>query len=509
MPVAPSISGPSAAPRLGRYRWGILALIFFATTINYMDRTVLTVLAPVLQYKVFHWTDNDYARITMAFQAAYAVGLVIMGAVIDRLGTRVGYTISILVWCGFDLLHAAVRPAFGLIGFSLARFGFGFGQAGTYPAAIKTVAEWFPRTERALAMGIFNAGSNMGAILAPLLVPLLVSAQTGAHWQYVFLAMGLGSATCAVLWWRIYRPPENMPGLSAAELAHINRDCSEETGGKRPVRWRQLLPLRETWAYAVAKCTDAAWWFYSFWTGKFFFDQFGLDLKTLALPLIVIFVTADFGSIGGGWLSSHFLKRGWSVNRARKVTMLICALCALPVALSTRLGTRFKVTAATLATLQAAPDSGGVVQQLQVLEGKSYGSAKEFLGEIERIIGRAETTRLEGALITAARSDSLYWVAVGLIALAAAGHQAWSATIFTMVPDLFPKVAVASVVGIGGMIGSLAGVTTSYWLGHALTASGPAGYSLMFLAVGISYLLMLGFVHLLIPRWEPVDLSLD
>ena len=484
-------------------------MVFFATTINYMDRTVLTVLAPILQYKVFHWSDADYATVTMAFQAAYALGLVTMGAVIDKLGTRIGYTISIVVWCGFDILHAAVRPAFSLIGFSTARFGFGFGQAGTYPAAVKTVAEWFPRTERALAMGIFNAGSNMGAILAPLLVPLLVSAATGAGWQYVFVTMGLCSATCALLWWRIYRPPETKPGLSPVERAHIGCDSRDEAGVKRPIRWHKVLPLPETWAFAAAKITDAAWWFYSFWAGKFFYDQFGLNLKTLALPLIAIFVAADFGSVGGGWLSSHFLKRGWSMNRARKVTMLVAALCALPVALSTRLGTRFEVTATTLATLRGAPGSEGSVRELRVLEGKAYGSAKEFLAAVKKTIGAPETGRLEGALIAAARSDARYWVAVGLVALAAAAHQVWSTTIFTMVSDLFPKMAVASVVGIGGTIGSLAGVIASYCLGVALTASGPAGYFCMFLAAGASYLVMFGIVHLLTPRWEPVHIALN
>ncbi len=510
-PLSAAIPAPDgtvavAAPR-GGYRWRILALLFFATTVNYMDRSLLTVLAPTLQYKVFHWTDNDYARITMSFQAAYALGLVTMGALIDKLGTKIGYTVSILIWSCFGMLHAAIQPAFGLIGFVLARFGLGFGEAGNYPAAVKTVAEWFPKKERALATGIFNAGSNMGAMLAPICVPLVVSSVDGAHWQFAFLLTGGLSAIWVALWWKYYQRPEAQPALSPAERAYITSDAAVDRHAGDKVKWLKVLPLPETWAFAVAKTTDAAWWFYSFWAGKFFYDQFGLNIKTLALPLIAIYVAADVGSVGGGWFSSHLLKRGWSVNRARKTTLLICALCALPVAFSARLGTRFTITPATLATLRQAPDSAAAADKLQVLDGKSYASAREFLTAVREVIGPADATRLEAPLIAAARSDALYWVAVALISLAAAAHQAWSATIFTIVSDLFPRRATASVAGIGGMVGACAGIVANYSLGSVLMGSGAIGYFYMFLVAGTSYLLALGAIQLLTPRLDPVNLD--
>lgn len=510
-PDARKTVGEEAAQPVGRYRWRMLALIFFATTINYMDRTVLTVLAPVLQYRVFHWTDADYATVTMAFQAAYAVGLVAMGAILDRLGTRIGYAISIVTWASFDFLHAAVWPSFSAVGFPVIRFGFGFGQAGTYPAAVKSVGEWFPRKERALATGIFNAGSNMGAILAPLFVPLVVSSIDGRHWQVAFLAMGALSSACAVLWWKLYRRPEECAGLSAGERAYIAGDSAVESSGSTKLRWRAILPLPETWAFAVSKTTDVAWWFYTFWVGKFFFDQYGVGIKALAVPLMIIFVSADIGSVGGGWLSSHLLKRGWSVNRARKSTMLLCALCALPVGLSTHLGTHFQLTADSLKEMAAAagpafgPGEGS--SKLRVLVGKDFPSAKEFLAGVDAAIGLEQRTRLESALLAAARSDTRYWIAVCLIALAAAAHQGWSATIFTVVTDVFPKRATGSVVGFGGMVGALAGVTANYVLGHALMAAGSTGYSHMFLAAGCSYLVVLGIVQLLTPRLDPVAIG--
>ncbi len=505
MPIASEDSAApvtgSAAP-IGHYRWRMLALIFFATSINYMDRTVLTVLAPILQYRVFHWTDTDYATITIAFQAAYAVGLVAMGAILDKLGTRLGYAISIVLWGTFDLLQAAIRPSFGRLGFPIVRFGFGFGQAGTYPAAVKSVAEWFPRKERALATGIFNAGSNMGAILAPLMVPLFVSASDGAHWQLAFIAMGTLSAGCALLWWKCYRRPENSPGLSAAERTYIETDTTIDRGKGTKMKWRKILPLPETWAFALCKTTDVAWWFYTFWVGKFFFDQYGLSLKTLAVPLMIIFIAADVGSIGGGWLSSHFLKSGWTVNRARKTTMLICGLCALPVGLSTHLGTRFRLASAHALT-SATP---AVANRLAAIEGITYRSAKDLLIAASEVVGTDDLRTIEPELLNSARSDLRYWIAVCLIALAAAAHQGWSATIFTVVTDVFPQRAIGSVVGFGGMMGAISGVAANFILGRALTSAGPVGYSYMFFAAGLSYLVVLGLVQLLTPRLEPVEI---
>ncbi|MDQ6630668.1 MAG: MFS transporter [Verrucomicrobiota bacterium] len=521
-------SSRGAATPIGKYRWKICALLFFATTINYMDRSILGVLAPTLQYKVFHWTDKDYALISMSFKIAYAIGMLSMGAIIDRFGTKIGYTLAIAIWSLFGMLHAAIRPAFNLVGFCVARFGLGFGESGNFPAAIKTVSEWFPKKERAFATGIFNAGSNVGAILAPLMIPLVVS-PTGENWQFAFLTTGMFSAIWVVFWLKCYARPEVHPGVSKEELAYINSDSVTETPTVK-VPWRKVLPLRETWAFAAAKITDAVWWFYLFWGGKYLYDRFGLDIKSLALPLITIYVLADFGSIGGGWLSSAFIKRGWSINRARKTTMLLCAICILPVVLVTQIGTRFNVDAKFFQRLESAKVvsqkivtidgkakkekitesvSPEIQTKLQALSGKSYLSTREFLKAAGDVITKEETNEMERALISSARSDNYYWFAVLLIALGAAGHQAWSANIFTLVSDVFPKKAVASVIGIGGMVGALSGLLADLYLGKVLSASGPAGYFFAFLFAGSIYLIIVGVVHVLMPKMTPLDENLQ
>lgn len=522
---------------LTRYRWTICALLFAATTINYMDRSVLGVLGPTLQYKVFNWTDKDWALINMAFKAAYAVGLLAMGAVIDKVGTKIGYTLSIALWSLSGMAHALVRPAFSLLGFSLARIGLGLGESGNFPAAIKTVAEWFPKKERALATGIFNAGSNVGAILAPIIIPLIV-APNGRHWQVAFLITGAFSALWVITWLRVYRRPEVNPRVSPSELAYIQSDTGAELEKKEKIPWTKVIAVRETWAFAVAKITDAAWWFYLFWGGKFLFDRFGLDIGSLALPLVIIYVVADGGSVAGGWLSSAFIKRGWAVNRARKTTLLICAIFILPVMFVTRIGTRFNVddrffdrfagehyVTETETTVNGETErvkvrkevSAADVAALRALAGKSYGSAKEFLRDAREALshggtiatGKQREIDLENALIRSARSDRLYWVAVWLIALAAAGHQAWSANVFTLVSDVFPKAATASVTGIGGMVGGLAGMLADWQLGGMLTASGPSAYFFAFLAAGSVYLITLAIAHLLMPKMTPLDENLN
>ena len=512
---------------IGRYRWTICALLFFATTINYMDRSILGVLGPTLQYKVFNWSDKDYAAINIAFKVAYALGMLGMGAIIDRLGTRIGYTLSIAIWSVFGMLHAAVRPAFSLLGFSAARFGLGFGESGNFPAAIKTIAEWFPKKERAFATGIFNAGSNVGAILAPLVIPLVVLPD-GTNWQFAFLTTGAFSAIWVVTWLRIYRRPESHPRLSRAELAYINSDSVAETSTER-LSWLRVLPLRETWAFSAAKITDAVWWFYLFWGGKFLFDRFGLDIKSVALPLVTIYLLADGGSIAGGWMSSYFIKKGWPVNRARKVTLLICALCIMPVMFVTQIGTRFTVNQAFFERLRGATISKEVVARvdgkakankvvepipaetqnaLRALAGNSYASAKEFVTAIGSVLPADQARQLESILIKCARTDQFYWIAVLLIALAAGGHQAWSCNVFTLVSDVFPKKATASVTGIGGMVGAVAGILADYILGQVLTASGPAGYFFAFMLAGCAYLVLLGVVHLLMPKMTPLGENL-
>ncbi len=416
-------------------RWRILALLFAATTINYFDRSIIGVLGPTLKNHVFFWTDQDYANITIAFKLAYSIGLLTMGALIDKLGVKKGYTFSIAVWSVFGMLHALVTKSMGWIGFALARFGLGFGESGNFPAAVKTVAEWFPKKERALANGLFNAGSNVGAIFAPIAVALIVS-QDGTHWQLVFLITGLLSAAWVFIWLKTYKKPEEHKKISKEELLYINSD-SEAEESKEKIPWINLLKLKQTWAIAVLKTTDAVWLFYLFWGGFFLNRNFGLELSGLALPMMIIYVVADLGSISGGWISSSLIKSGKSVNYARKLTMLICAVSILPVVF--------------------AP----------------------------------QTTN--------------QWIAVALIALAAGGHQAWSANIFAVISDVFPKKAVASITGIGGMVGYSVAIVSDYFLGQVLTNSGAVGYVYAFAIGGVLYLATLFICHLMMPGLKPLD----
>jgi MFS transporter, ACS family, aldohexuronate transporter len=420
--------------KIGKYRYRILALLFLATTINYMDRSVIGVLGPTLRDTVFHWTNKEYAYINVSFKLAYAIGLLLMGSVVDRLGVKLGYTLAIGLWSFFGMMHAAIRPAFGFWGFLIARFGLGFGESGNFPCCIKGVAEWFPKKERAFATGVFNAGTNVGAILAPMIIPIIVDGATGRNWQWGFLTTGIFSAIWVLLWLSIYRRPEEHPRVSKDELGYILSDSAVETAEKLP--WAKVLPCKETWAFAFAKIPDAVWWFYLFWGGFFLNFKFGLKLAGLALPIIVIYVIADVGSIVGGWLSSYFIKHGWPINRARKTTLLIFAISILPVSFATQTDNK--------------------------------------------------------------------WVAVLLIAFAAASHQAWSANVFTLVSDVFPKKATGSVVGIGGMVGAVSGMLADFSLGQVLDKSGETGYFFAFLIAGLVYLLCLGMVHLLMPKMTPL-----
>ena len=305
-----------------RHRWTICALLFFATTINYIDRQVIGILKPTLSAE-FGWSETDYADIVFAFQTAYALGLLIAGRVIDRVGVRWGYAIAVVVWSAFGMAHAA---ASSVATFAAARFGLGLGEAGNFPAAIKATADWFPKRERALATGIFNSGSNIGAIATPLMVPPLVLAW---GWQSAFLITGAVGIIWVAIWLLVYRAPDGNARVSDAELAHIRSDPPEQT---EPIAWRSLLRYRQTWAFAIAKfLTDPIWWFFLFWLPDFFGKNYGLDLKTFGPALVAIYVVADVGSIGGGWLSSHLIKRGWTINAGRKTAMLVCAVCVLPV----------------------------------------------------------------------------------------------------------------------------------------------------------------------------------
>jgi ACS family hexuronate transporter-like MFS transporter len=311
--------------KIGHYRWLICALIFFATTINYVDRAVLGVLAPTLRTEI-GWTDQEYGYISAAFTLAYAIGFLFAGWFIDKVGTRYGYAIYLTIWSLAAAAHALVRTTFG---FGVARFALGIGESGNFPAAIKTVAEWFPKKERALATGIFNAGSNVGAIVAPLVVPWIA---LNWGWQEAFIFTGLAGLIWIAFWIAVYHHPAEHPKLSKEELAHIESDPPDPPA---KISWFKLLTFKQTWAFSIGKfLTDAIWWFYLFWFPLFMNDRFGVDLKTIGLPMIVVYVLADFGSVGGGWLSSALMKRNWTVNAARKTAMLVCAILILPVAIA-------------------------------------------------------------------------------------------------------------------------------------------------------------------------------
>lgn len=424
--VAGRLSGEGALTAMGRYRWRICALLFAATTINYVDRGVLGVLAPTLGH-VIGWSELQYSYIVDAFQAAYAIGMLCAGPIIDRLGTRVGYALAICIWSLAAMSHALVRT---VPGFAVARFFLGLGESGNFPAAIKTVAEWFPRRERALATGIFNAGANIGAIVAPLVVPW-VTVTWG--WPYAFVFTAVLSATWLVIWLTSYRAPERHPRVSAEELAFIRSDPAEAT---QKIPWLRLLGLRQTWAFALSKLiTDPIWWFFLFWLPKFLNTQYGLSLTQLGPPLIAIYLMSDAGSIAGGWLAGRFIKRGWSVNRARKSAMLICALAVVPIVIVPGLHNP--------------------------------------------------------------------WAAVALLGLATAGHQGWSANVFTLTSDLFPTRAVGSVVGLGGFAGAVGGVCVSTLVGFLLQTTGS--YIPVFIMAGSAYLLALATVQALTPRLEPAS----
>lgn len=311
--------------KIGHYRWLICALIFFATTINYVDRAVLGVLAPTLRTEI-GWTDQEYGYISAAFTFAYAIGFLFAGWFIDKVGTRLGYTLYLTIWSLAAAAHALVRTTFG---FGVARFALGIGESGNFPAAIKTVAEWFPKKERALATGIFNAGSNVGAIVAPLVVPWIA---LNWGWQEAFIFTGLAGLIWIAFWIPVYHRPAEHPKLSKEELAHIESDPPDPPS---KISWFKLLTFKQTWAFSIGKfLTDAIWWFYLFWFPLFMNDRFGVDLRTIGLPMIVVYVLADFGSVGGGWLSSALMKRNWTVNAARKTAMLVCAILILPVAIA-------------------------------------------------------------------------------------------------------------------------------------------------------------------------------
>jgi ACS family hexuronate transporter-like MFS transporter len=425
---APALTVETVGQRIGRYRWVICGLLFFATTVNYVDRQVLGILSKDLKDSI-GWSEVDYGNIVAAFNAAYAFGLLLAGRLMDRVGARVGYALAIVWWSLAAMAHAFARTP---LGFGVARAALGVGEAGNFPAALKTVAEWFPKKERAFATGLFNAGSNVGAIVAPLTVPWIA---THLGWRWAFVLTGALGFIWLLFWLPTYRRPEKHARVSAAELAHIQSDPPDPPAEKIP--WVRLIPHRQTSAFAIGKyLTDPIWWFYLYWIPGFFREHHKLDLAGTAAPLIVIYLVADVGSIGGGWLSSTFIKRGWTINRARKTAMLICALMVTPI-------------------------------------------------------------------IFASNVKSL-WAAVALIGLAAAAHQGWSCNLFTTPSDMFPRRAVGSVVGIGGMAGALGGATMAVATGYILESTGQ-NYSIVFMIAGTAYLVALAIIHLLAPQLAPVE----
>ena len=435
---------PLPAPkRTGYLRWVICGLLFLAATINYIDRQVIGLLKPTLTAE-FGWSELDYGDIVFSFQLAYAIGFLIAGRLMDRLGTRIGFTIAIVVWSLAAMGHAeapAVGPVaagalgmFGLgystsvAGFMLMRFLLGLGEAGNFPGAIKTVAEWFPRRERALATGIFNSGTNVGALVTPLVVPWITVTY---GWYWAFVATGAIGFLWIALWLAMYRRPEEHPRLSAGELAYIKSDPPDAVV---KIAWRDLIRHRQAWAFAVGKfLTDPVWWLYLFWIPDFLNRNYGLTITAVGPPLVAIYLIADVGSIGGGWLSSWLLERGWTTNRARKIAMLICALAVTPIVF--------------------------------------------------------------------ASSVSSLWVAVLLVGLAAAAHQGWSANLFTLTSDMFPRHAIGSVVGFGGMTGAVGGMLISKVTAAILQTTGS--YVPVFLMAGSAYLIALLVIHILVPRLEP------
>lgn len=407
--------------KVGRYRWVVVALLFAATAINYVDRQMIGVLKPTLSAE-FHWSESDFAGIVFWFQLAYAVGYLSFGKIVDTLGARLGYTVAIVIW---TVSHMAHGFATGLTSFVMARFGLGVGESGNFPAGIRAVTDWFPQKERAFAIGVFNAGANVGAIVTPLLVPLLV---LWFDWRMAFFVTGLFGIIWLAVWWAVYRHPDEHPRVTAAELAYIKQDPADPV---EKIGWSRLLVVKETWAYALGKfLIDPIWWFFLFWLPGYLFERYDLDLKTFGLPLAAIYLISDVGSIAGGWMSSKLIKAGRTPNFARKATMLLSALCVLPI---------------------------------------------WFVQGVDNV-----------------------WVAVLVIGLATAAHQAFSANLYTLPSDVFPRGAVGSVVGIGGTVGAFGGMGMALFAGYILDAT--HSYEVLFAICASAYLIALLAVHVLSPR---------
>jgi ACS family hexuronate transporter-like MFS transporter len=439
----------SLSARIGNVRWSICAMLFVATTINYMDRQVIGLLKPILQLPLSQggigMTELSYGYVVDAFQVAYAAGVLLAGYFVDKVGTRIGYMVIMALWSLSAMGHALANTVFQ---FGIARFCLGIGESGNFPAAIKTVSEWFPQSERSLATGIFNSGANVGAIIAPILIPI-VYAHYG--WHAAFLVTGFFSMSWILLWFLTYHKPTEHPRLTKGELDYINADSIQtvpdaelkyvgKTLGNKYAgsSWINLLGFRQTWAFAIGKfLTDPIWWFYLFWLPGYFSARYGLDLKHIGLPLIIVYNATTIGSVGGGWLPTPFRKFGFSAAKARMAAMLLCALCVVPVF---------------------------------------------FISFVNSV-----------------------WAAVALLSLAAAAHQGWSANIFTTVSDMFPRSAVGSVTGIGAMAGSVGGVLLATSTGYILQATGS--YFVLFGIAASAYIVAFLIIITLAPGLKRAELN--
>ncbi|MDR3260768.1 MAG: MFS transporter [Tannerella sp.] len=416
--------------KTGNYRWRILSLLFFATTINYIDRQVIGILKPFIAEDLA-WNEADYGYIVTTFQIAYAIGLLTTGRLLDKFGTRIGYVWSIVVWSVAGMAHAVARSVFG---FASARFVLGFGESGNFPAAIKAVAEWFPKKERAYAAGLFNSGSTIGAIIAPIIVSGIT---LSFGWQWAFIITGALGFVWIFFWLAYYRIPQKHPKISKAELQYITQDVDENNTGEN-IRWVELFKYRATFAICATRfISDWVWWFFLFWIPDFLNKMHGINIKEVVLPLIVIYAVSSVGGIGGGWLSSRFIQMGKSVDFARKTTILICALVIFPVML---------------------------VSQVHNL-----------------------------------------WAAVLLIAFAAAGHQGWASNIFTIVSDIYPKNAVASMSGLAGFSGAIGGALSASFVGILLESSGS--YFLIFLTASSVYIINWLIIKFCIKEIKPKEIE--
>jgi ACS family hexuronate transporter-like MFS transporter len=426
-----SSSPATPAFKPGYYRWGICALLFFATSINYMDRQILSLLKPILDDQL-HWTNEQFGWINSAFQGSYALSYLFFGWFVDKYGTKIGYAVSIAAWSVAAAAHALVNT---IAGFAWARVALGLGEGGNFPAGIKSVAQWFPQKERALATTIFNSGANVGALLAPAIIPWLA---IHYGWHSTFLAAGAAGFVWLVVWLKYFELPRRSPKLSATELDYI--ESGQITAPEvRPLSWGNIMGYRQTWGYLAARfLTDPVWWFFLIWLPDYFKKTQHMDIKTMGLPLIAIYATVTVLSIFAGWVSKRLVDQGWSITKTRKVSLLVFAVAVMPVVFATHVP---------------------------------------------------------------------IWVAVALIGLAGGAHQAWSATLYTSVSDVFPKSAIASLIGMGGLLGSVGGMIFPVVSGRVLDAFPEAGYGMLFGYCGGAYLLAFLINHLLVPKFEPIKVE--